>query len=133
VRQSYQQSLEPGTGYGPDSGWDIHDGILHLPPYYELPNPCNIRLLGYGTYKKIDGGSTTQTHNLDTLAASAVRTWVRYDSMVRLISDRVRFQQWQVASGATDISALQINQLAAQAASRWKEESRRIKRFRRSG
>ena len=133
VRQNYQQSLEPGTGYGPDSGWDIHDGILHLPPYYELPNPCNIRLLGYGTYKKIDGGSTTQTHNLDTLAASAVRTWVRYDSMVRLISDRVRFQQWQVASGATDISALQINQLAAQAANRWKEESRRIKRFRRSG
>lgn len=133
VRQNFQEVLEPGIGYGPASGWDIHDGVLHLPPYYELPNPCNIRLLGYGQYTKIGNGATSATHNLDQQAQSAVRTWVRYDAMVRLISDRVRFQQWQVAAGANDVSALQINQIAAQAASRWKEEQRRIKRWRRSG
>ena len=96
-------------------------------------SPSILRIYGYGTYNICASGvsASAVTVDLDSAAEYAVRVFVQSEALYRLVNDRAAFQQWQVSSGATDVTPLGMNQLAFSARSRWKDELRRIRRMRR--
>jgi hypothetical protein len=132
TRTGYRESLITGNGEGPNSGWEMHAGILYFPPSYTTESPAVLRLYGYGTYNICASGvsSSAVTFDLDSQAEYAVKVFVQSEALYRLVNDRASFQQWQVTSGATDVSPIGMNQLAFSARTRWKDEFRRIRRLR---
>lgn len=113
-----------------NGGWDFIDGKLHMPQYFVLPNNCTLRVFGYKHYTQptIDSSSI----ELDDDGVNAVRAWVAKEAMFMLISDRVRFQQWAVASGASDTNSIQLAQLYSAAQRRWEQMSKAIRRVRKT-
>ena len=113
-----------------NGGWDFIDGKLHMPQYFVLPNNCTLRVFGYKHYTQptIDSSSI----ELDDDGVNAVRAWVQKEAMFMLISDRVRFQQWAVASGASDTNSIQLAQLYSAADRRWDQMSKAIRRIRKT-
>ena len=113
-----------------NGGWDFIDGKLHMPQYFVLPNNCTLRVFGYKHYTQ----PTTDASSieLDDDATNAVRAWVAKEAMFMLISDRVRFQQWAVASGASDTNSIQLAQLYGAAQRRWEQMSKAIRRVRKT-
>jgi hypothetical protein len=113
-----------------NGGWDFIDGKLHMPQYFVLPNNCTLRVFGYKHYTQ----PTTDASSieLDDDATNAVRAWVQKEAMFMLISDRVRFQQWQVASGASDTNSIQLAQLYNAADRRWTSISKAVRRVRKT-
>ena len=113
-----------------NGGWDVVNGKLHMPPYYVMPNGCTLRVFGYKHYTQptTDGSSI----ELDDDAINAVRAWVQKEAMFMLISDRVRFQQWQVAAGASDTNSIQLAQLYSAADRRWTSISKAVRRVRKN-
>lgn len=113
-----------------NGGWDFIDGKLHMPQYFVLPNNCTLRVFGYKHYTQPTSDSSTI--ELDDDATNAVRAWVAKEAMFMLISDRVRFQQWAVASGASDTNSIQLAQLYSAAQRRWEQMSKAIRRIRKT-
>jgi hypothetical protein len=113
-----------------NGGWDFIDGKLHMPQYFVLPNNCTLRVFGYKHYTQPTSDSSTI--ELDDDATNAVRAWVAKEAMFMLISDRVRFQQWAVASGASDTNSIQLAQLYSAAQRRWEQMSKAIRRVRKT-
>lgn len=113
-----------------NGGWDFIDGKLHMPQYFVLPNNCTLRVFGYKHYTQptIDSSSI----ELDDDGVNAVRAWVQKEAMFMLISDRVRFQQWAVASGASDTNSIQLAQLYSAADRRWDQMAKAIRRIRKT-
>jgi hypothetical protein len=113
-----------------NGGWDFVNGKLHLPPYYVLRDGSTLRVFGYKHYTQ----PTTDASSieLDDDATNAVRAWVQKEAMFMLISDRVRFQQWQVASGASDTNSIQLAQLYNAADRRWTSISKAVRRVRKT-
>jgi len=113
-----------------NGGWDFLNGKLHLPPYYVMPDGCTLRVFGYKHYTQptVDASSI----ELDDDATNAVRAWVQKEAMFMLIADRVRFQQWQVASGSSDTNSIQLAQLYSAADRRWSSISKSIRRVRKN-
>lgn len=113
-----------------NGGWDFIDGKLHMPQYFVLPNNCTLRVFGYKHYTQptVDASSI----ELDDDATNAVRAWVQKEAMFMLISDRVRYQQWAVASGASDTNSIQLAQLYSAAQRRWEQMSKAIRRVRKT-
>ena len=113
-----------------NGGWDFINGMLHMPQYFVLPNNCTLRVFGYKHYTQ----PTTDASSieLDDDATNAVRAWVAKEAMFMLISDRVRFQQWAVASGASDTNSIQLAQLYSAADRRWERISRAVRRVRKT-
>lgn len=113
-----------------NGGWDYIDGKLHMPQYFVLPNNCTLRVFGYKGYTQ----PTTDASSieLDNDATNAVRAWVAKEAMFLLISDRVRYQQWAVASGASDTNSIQLAQLYGAAQRRWEQTSKAIRRVRKT-
>jgi len=113
-----------------NGGWDFIGGKLHMPQYFVLPNNCTLRVFGYKKYTQptIDSSSI----ELDDDGVNAVRAWVQKEAMFMLISDRVRFQQWAVASGASDTNSIQLAQLYSAADRRWDQMSKAIRRIRKT-
>lgn len=111
-------------------GWDFLNGKLHMPPYLVLPNGSTLRVFGYKHYTQ----PTTDASSieLDDDGINAVRAWVQKEAMFMLISDRVRFQQWQVASGASDTNSIQLAQLYNAADRRWSSISKATRRVRKT-
>jgi hypothetical protein len=111
-------------------GWDFIDGKLHMPPYYVMPNGSTLRVFGYKHYTQptID----TSSIELDDDGVNAVRAWVQKEAMFMLIADRVKFQQWQVASGASDTNSIQLAQLYSAAERRWTSVSKAVRRVRKN-
>lgn len=132
-RTGYLESIVTSTGDGANSGWEIHGGILYFPPGYTIVSPAVLRVYGYGTYNICASGvsASAVTVDLDTAAENAVKVFVQSEALYRLVGDRASFQQWQVSSGATDVTPIGMNQLAFSARQRWKDELRRIRRMRR--
>jgi len=81
---------------------------------------------------RVDSSDST-TSNLDTTALNAVRVWAQAEAFSRLLSDRVAFQQWQVQSGNSDVSALSMNQIALSNQQRVRREETRLRKMRRLG
>ena len=113
-----------------NGGWDFIDGKLHMPQYFVLPNNCTLRVFGYKHYTQ----PTTDASSieLDDDGVNAVRSWVAKEAMFMLISDRVRFQQWAVASGASDTNSIQLAQLYSAAQRRWEQTAKAIRRIRKT-
>jgi hypothetical protein len=113
-----------------NGGWDVLNGKLHMPPYYVMPDGCTLRVFGYKHYTQ----PTTDASSieLDDDATNAVRAWVQKEAMFMLISDRVRFQQWQVAAGASDTNSIQLAQLYSAADRRWNSISKAVRRVRKN-
>jgi hypothetical protein len=111
-------------------GWDFINGKLHMPPYYVMPNGSTLRVFGYKHYTQptID----TSSIELDDDGVNAVRAWVQKEAMFMLIADRVKFQQWQVASGASDTNSIQLAQLYSAAERRWTSVSKAVRRVRKN-
>jgi hypothetical protein len=111
-------------------GWDFLNGKLHMPPYLVLPDGSTLRVFGYKHYTQ----PTTDASSieLDDDGVNAVRAWVQKEAMFMLISDRVRFQQWQVASGASDTNSIQLAQLYNAADRRWSSISKATRRVRKT-
>jgi len=59
--------------------------------------------------------------------------FVEAEALTMLMYDRAQFQQWQVAAGNTDVTALGLNNIAAAAQQRWRQEKTRIRVFRKQG
>jgi hypothetical protein len=126
----YRQSI-PGAVDGPDSGWDYFDDILFIPPHYAITSPGTFRVFGYSHEPQLS--SSTSTTGLNSSALSALRSFVGAHAFERLLSDRATFQQWQVQSGNSDVSALSMNQISLTNQARVAQEERRLRRLRRLG
>ena len=130
----YRETVRPSSGDGPDSGWEAHGGILYLPTRYTLATDTGtLNIVGYGDWTQINTAQTTSVTNLDTTAQNAVKVFVEAEALTMLTFDRAQYQQWQVSSGSSDISALGMNNLALAAQQRWRHEKNRIRRFRKGG
>jgi hypothetical protein len=130
----YRETIYPANGEGPDSGWEIHAGILYLPTRYTLAvGQGTLKVFGYGDWTQINTAQTSSITNLDVTAANAVKVFVEAESLSMLTFDRAQFQQWQVGSGNSDVTALGMNNLAMSAQQRWRQEKARIRRFRKYG
>jgi hypothetical protein len=127
----FKETVLPSTSDGPNSGWEVHDNIMFLPPHYTLSSPGTLRIFGYTTFIQLSADSTTS--NLDVTALNAVRVWAQAEAFSRLLSDRVAFQQWQVQSGNSDVSALSMNQIALSNQQRVRREETRLRKMRRLG
>jgi hypothetical protein len=127
----YRETLSPNSGDGPDSGWEVHTNILFFPPHYTLPDTGTLRIYGYTGFVQLS--ANTSTTDMDVSAISAMRVWVQAEAFNRLLSDRVAFQQWQVQSGNSDVSALSMNQIALSNQARIRREETRMRRIRRLG
>jgi hypothetical protein len=130
----YRETVRPSSGDGPDSGWETHGGILYLPTRYVLSvSTGTLKIVGYGPWTQINTAQTSSVTNLDTTAQNAVKVYVEAEALTMLTFDRAQYQQWQVSSGSSDISALGMNNLALAAQQRWRQEKNRIRRFRKGG
>ncbi len=130
----YRETVRPSSGDGPDSGWETHGGILYLPTRYTLAvGTGTLNVVGYGPWTQINTSQTSSVTNLDTTAQNAVKVYVEAEALTMLTFDRAQYQQWQVSSGSSDISALGMNNLALAAQQRWRQEKNRIRRFRKGG
>ena len=127
----YRETLWPSSGDGPDSGWDVHNSIIFFPPHYALSDTGTLRIYGYTGYVQLS--ANTSTTDMDTSAINAMRVWVQAEAFNRLLSDRVAFQQWQVQSGNSDVSALSLNQIALSNQARIRREESRLRKMRRLG
>jgi len=127
----FKETVLPSTSDGPNSGWEVHNNILFLPPHYTLSSPGTLRIFGYSTFIQLSSDSTTT--DMDVTALNAVRVWAQAEAFSRLLSDRVAFQQWQVQSGNSDVSALSMNQIALSNQQRVRREEIRLRRMRRLG
>jgi hypothetical protein len=130
----YRETVRPSSGDGPDSGWEVHGGILYLPTRYVLATDTGtMKVFGYGNWTQINTAQTSSSTNLDTTAQNAVKVFVEAEALTMLTFDRAQYQQWQVSSGSSDISALGMNNLALAAQQRWRQEKNRIRRLRKGG
>lgn len=127
----YRETLWPSTGDGPDSGWEVHNSIIFFAPHYVLPDTGTLRIFGYTGFIQLS--ASTSTTDMDVSAINSVRVWVQAEAFNRLLSDRVAFQQWQVQSGNSDVSALSLNQIALSNQARIRREETRLRRMRRLG
>jgi len=124
---SYRTEIPHGYGSA-NSGWELHGGVIYLPPSYAYPTGDTIRAFGYGRYVQLS--AATQTTDLASEGIYAVLVFAQSEAYSRLISDRVKFQQWQANSNATDTTALGLAQVATASARRWEAEQRRLRRLR---
>lgn len=116
--------LEQENGWGPYSGWELHAGTVYIQPGRINGATSHLRLVGYGDW-------TVET--LDINAEQAVRYYVTAEATFRLMNDRTMFQQWQVNSGATDVSVPMINQNYVAARARYDRLINRMRKLRRVG
>lgn len=127
---TYRMTLDPALG-DPNSGWEVHAGVLYLPPSYTFEPGSTIHVFGYGRYIQL--AASTSTTDLDSTGTWAVMVFAQAEALGRLISDRARFQQWQANSNGSDVTALGMAQLASAARARWQEERQRLRRMRKTG
>ena len=126
---SYKDTMPPGIG-GANSGWELHGGVLYLPPSYAYSNTDTLRAWGYGRYIQLSASSDTT--DLDTAGIFAVRLFAQVEAFGRLATDRALFQQWQANPGNTDVSEPQIVQWYQSARQRWRDRQRSLRRMRKT-
>lgn len=128
---SYKSTLPAYIGDSPNSGWELHGGVVYLPPLRTFTAGDTLRAFGYGGYIQLSASSSTT--DLDTDGEFAVLVFAEAEAFGRLSMDRATFQQWQATPGNTDTTALAVAQLATLARRRWREEQIRLRRIRKTG
>lgn len=131
------QTLPPDNGEGSSSGWSFWQGNIRLPEKYTLPVTYNgggyeqvtVRIYGYGDHTLLNDDATQTT--LTTREQDAVRVFCTAEALSRLMINRATFQQWQVSSGATNVSISELAVLANSARYRWSQERGKLRKMRR--
>jgi len=131
------QTLPPDNGEGSSSGWSFWQGNVRLPEKYTLPVTYNgggyeqvvVRIYGYADHTMLNSDATETT--LTTREQDAVRVFCTAEALSRLMINRATFQQWQVSSGATNVSISELAVLANSARYRWSQERGKLRKMRR--
>lgn len=127
---SFRFTLDAGTGPA-NSGWEYFAGLFRLPPSITWTAGDKADIFGYARYVQLSASSSTT--DMDSTAIWGVRAFARAEAFQNLIADRSTFQQWQAASGNSDVTAIALAQLAANASRRWDRAQQRLRRPRRTG
>ena len=133
------ETLPPNTG-GSSSGWEHFGDKILIPELYYYRSTIatvagstyeqiKLRVFGYARHALLTSDQTTTT--LDDQEQQACRVYAVAQALSRLMTDRANFQQWQIASGATDVSISELAVLANSARQRWFEERGRLRKMRR--
>jgi len=136
------ETIDPNNGQGSSTGWEWWNGKILLPENYFYPTEkvtvsgseyerVKIRVFGYARHLQLLNDSTESTCSDQELVG--VRAYAVAEAMTRLMVDRANFQQWQIASGATNVSISELSILSNTARLRWREEQRRLRKMRRLG
>jgi len=131
------QTLPPDNGEGSSSGWSFWQGNIRLPEKYTLPVSYNgggyeqvvVRIYGYADHTLLNSDATETT--LTTREQDAVRVFCTAEALSRLMINRATFQQWQVSSGANNVSISELAVLANSARYRWSQERGKLRKMRR--
>lgn len=126
---SYRSEIAHRIG-GANTGWELHGGVVYLPPSITYTAGDTLRAWGYGGYIQLS--ASTSTTDLDVSAINAVLVFAEAEAYSRLTADRAQFQQWQSNTNGVDTSALGLAQLQSAARSRWREERNRLRRMRKN-
>lgn len=135
-------TLPRGVDEGSSSGWEWWDNKVIIPENWVYPSvtvtigsdkfeQIKVRVYGYARHTQLLNDTIETT--LDDQEQVAVRTYVVANALSRLMTDRANFQQWQIASGASDVSISELSVLANSARQRWYAERTRIRKMRRLG
>lgn len=127
----YSGTLASNTGDGPNSGWELHAGIIYFPPAYVVGSAESARIFGYAAYPSLttDGAEP----DFDVAGEFAVKLFAQVELFGRLVSDRSAFQQWQANPANTDVTALSLESIYAQHQRRWADEKRSLRRMQKTG
>jgi len=128
---SYKSTLAPYIGDSPNSGFELHGGVVYLPPLVTYTAGDTLRAFGYGGYVALSVSSATT--DLDASGEWAVRVFAQAEAFERLLADRATFQQWQSSPGNTDVSAMALATLARAARQRWLTQQQRLRSLRKRG
>lgn len=116
----------PNIVDAPDSGWEMHGGVLYIPQNWNPLVGSTVRVWGYGLYTQLS--ASTSTTDLTDRLVHAVRLYAQIEGLGRLINDKAAFAQWQGVN--SDATLLGLNQTYFSLRRRWGEESRSIRRMR---
>lgn len=147
------EDLPPSLG-GTSSGWELWNGKIQLPEamffqttkvrgvftdgvFAETESPdagdfyeqLQLRVYGYGRHEFLDDDETETT--MTDQEQQACRVYAAAEALSRLMTDRANFQQWQIASGSSDITISELAVLANSARQRWYGERGRLRKMRR--
>ena len=137
-----KETLPANNGEGSSTGWEFWNGKVLIPENYFYPTETvtvsgsnyerlKVRVFGYTRHLQLLNDSVESTCSDQELVG--VRAYAVAEAMTRLMVDRANFQQWQIASGATNVSISELSILSNTARLRWREEQRRLRKMRRLG
>jgi hypothetical protein len=127
----YDDDFWESQGFGTAGGWQIHGGKLYIPQRTDLKNGMTLMIWGYGPWTYIDSGSASSaTTNLDQRAVTAVRKFVMFEMVDRLITDRVKFRQLQMQPESTDLSSIALEAYRRALKDGWERELTQLKTMR---
>lgn len=135
-------TLPPSANEGSSGGWEWFNGKILIPENYFYPsitvsvggNPTEqikLRVFGYGRHPFLSDDVTATT--MSEQEQQAVRVYAVAEALSRLMTDRANFQQWQIASGSSDMTISELAVLANSARQRWFGERGRLRKMRRLG
>lgn len=133
------QTLPPSVG-GSSTGWEYWGGNIMIPElYYYRSSVVNVggddyeqiklRVFGYARHEMLEDDETETTMN--DQEQQACRVYAVSEALARLMTDRANFQQWQIASGSSDMTISELAVLANSARQRWGMERGRLRKLRR--
>jgi hypothetical protein len=132
-------TLPPNTG-GSSSGWEFWNNKILIPESYYYRSTIatvsgntyeqiKLRVFGYARHALLNDDATATT--LDEQEQQACRVYAVSEALARLMTDRAQFQQWQIASGSSDMTISELAVLANSARMRWGMERGRLRKLRR--
>lgn len=135
----FYETLPISTGDGWGNGWQWFNGRVHIPAGYAYPTynvvigendyeRLTLKIWGYRRHTILSSDSTAS--DLSDAEKNAVRIYAQAEALQRLMIDRADFQQWQIASGSSDMTISELSVLASSARTRWRMEASRIRRVR---
>lgn len=126
---TYRGSLEHLFGNDAEGGWELHAGVLSFPPSLTVSiSAYTVRAWGYGRYIQLSASSSTT--DLDASGIHALKAFCQMEAFGQLMSDRMKFQQWQANSNSSDVTMLALAQAQSAAVNSWRRQQQRLRRVR---
>ena len=144
-------NLPINNGFGSSTGWEFWNGKVLIPEMFTYPSvivedgpdiiidgenlgpdkfeEIKVRIFGYARHDFLESDEDVAT--VSEQEESAVRVYAVAEALSRLMIDRANFQQWQIASGSSDVTISELAVLANSARQRWFQERGRLRKMRR--